>query len=90
MSFNLPELFIVSFQRERKRSTAAVNLLAQIICSGLMTFCICYHAGVSPKHFHRSKVKRRNEKSSPKDASTPKKRKTGNAGKIRIYLWAGP
>ena len=49
-------------------------------------FYICYHAGGSPKHFHRSKVKRRDEESSPGDALTRKKRKTRLAGKMRTYL----
>ena len=68
-----------------------MNLLAQIICSNLMVFFnFCYHAGGSPKHFRRSKVKRRDEESSPGDALTPKKRKTRLAGKMRTYLWACP
>ena len=51
---------------------------------------ICYHAGGSPKHFRRSKVKRCDEESSPGNALTPKKRKTRLAGKMRTYLWACP
>ena len=51
---------------------------------------ICYHAGGSTKHFRRSKMKRRDEESSPSDALTPKKRKTRLAGKMRTYLWACP
>ena len=53
-------------------------------------FYICYHAGGSPKHFRRSKVKRCDQESSPGDALTPKKRKTRLAGKMRTYLWACP
>ena len=52
--------------------------------------CICYHAGVSTKHFRRSKVKRCDEESSPSDALIPKKRKTRLPGKMRTYLWVCP
>ena len=76
---------------KEKSSIATMNLLAQIICSDLIIFFyICYHAGGSPKHFRRSKVKRRDEESSPGNALTPKKRKTRLAGKMRTYLWACP
>ena len=64
-----------------------MNPLAQIICSCVMIFNICYHAGGSTIHFRRSKVKRCDEESSPSDALTPKKRKTRLAGKMRTYLW---
>ena len=68
--------------------------LLQWICrlknSGLMIFYICYHAGGSTEHFPRPKVKLLKEESSPSDASTPKKRKTGFAGKMRTYIWACP
>ena len=68
-----------------------MNLWAQITCSDLViVFYICYYAGGSTKHFHRSKVKRRDEESSPGDALTRKKRKTRLAGKMRTYLWACP
>ena len=80
----------VSLGKE-KSSIATMNLLAQIICSDLIIFFyICNHAGGSPKHFHRSKVKRRDEESSPGDTLTRKKRKTRLAGKMRTYLWACP
>ena len=64
-----------------------MNLLAQKIWSNYYYFFyLCCHAGVSTKR--RPKVKRRNEDSSPSDASTPKKGKTGFAGKMKTYLWA--
>ena len=67
-----------------------MNLLAQIICANCYFFYICYHAGGSTKHLLRPKVKRRYEGSSPSDDSTPKRGKTGFAGKMRTYLWASP
>ena len=67
-----------------------MNPLAQIMCSCVMIFNICYHAGGSTKHLRPPKVERRNEESSPSDALTPKKRKTRLAGKMRTYLWACP
>ena len=68
-----------------------MNLLAQIIRSGLIIFFyIYYRAGGATKHFRRPKVKRRDEESSPSDALTPKKRKARLAGKMRTYLWACP
>ena len=54
----------------------------------MIFFKICYHAGGSTKYLRRSKVKRRNEDSSQSDASTPKKGRSGFAGKMRTYLWA--
>ena len=72
--------------RKGKGSLAAVNLLAQIICSGLMVFYICYHAGGSTKHLPRPEVKRRKEESSSNDALTPKRGKTCLAGRMRVYL----
>ena len=73
----------------KKSSIASVNLLAQSIWNNDL-FYICYHAGGSTKHLPRPKVKRRDEESSPCDALTPKKRKSGFAGKMRTYLWACP
>ena len=67
-----------------------MNPLAQIMCSCVMIFNICYHAGGSTKHLRPPKVERRNEESSPSDALTPKKRKTRLAGKMRTYLWTCP
>ena len=67
-----------------------MNLLAQIICSELMIFYLCYHPGGSTKHLRPPKVEGRNENSSPRDVLTPKKKKTRLAGKMRIYLWACP
>ena len=56
----------------------------------MIFFKICYHAGGSTKYLRRSEVKRRNEDSSQSDASTPKKGRSGFAGKMRTYLWAYP
>ena len=69
---------------------ATTYLLAQIMCSCVMIFNICYHAGGSTKHVCRPKAERRNEESSPSDALTPKKKKTRLAGKMRTYLWTCP
>ena len=63
-----------------------MSLLAQIMCSGLFFFAICYHAGGSTKHLRWPKVKRRDEESSPSDALTPKKGKTRLPGKMRTIL----
>ena len=76
--------------RKEKSSIANMNLLAQIICSDLMIFQLCYHAGSSTKHLRPPKVEGRNEESSPSDVLTPKKKKTRLSGKMRIYLWACP
>ena len=67
-----------------------MNLWAQIICSELMIFQLCYHAGSSAKHLRPPKVEGRNEESSPNDVLTPKEKKTRLAGKMRTYLWACP
>ena len=73
--------------RKGKSCIAAMSLLAQIICSGLIFFfTICYHAGGSTKHLRWPKVKRRDEESSPSDALTPKKGKTRLPGKMRTIL----
>ena len=77
------------FIKKRKSSIATVNLLAQKIWYNDF-FYICYHAGGSTKHLPRPKVKRRDEESSPCDALTPNKRKSGFAVKMRTYLWACP
>ena len=66
-----------------------MNLLTQKT-GPIIFFYIRYHAGGSTKHLPRPKVKRRNEDSPRSDASTPKRRKTRFAGKMRIYLWAYP
>ena len=66
-----------------------MNLLSPKIWSNNF-FHVCYHAGGSTKHLRRLKMKRRDEESSPSDASPPKKRKTRLAGKMRTYLWARP
>ena len=75
------------FIKKGKSSIATVNLLAQKIWYNDL-FYICYHAGGSTKHLPRPKVKRRDEESSPCDALTPDKRKSGFAVKMRTYLWA--
>ena len=67
-----------------------MNLLAQIICSELMVFYLCYHAGSSTKHLRSSKAEGRNEESSPSDVLTTKKKTTRLAGKMGTYLWACP
>ena len=73
--------------KKGKSCIAAMSLLAQIICSGLIFFfTICYHAGGSTKHLRWPKVKRRDEESSPSDTLISKKRKSRSAGKMRTYL----
>ena len=74
--------------RKGKSCIAIMSLLAQIICSGLIFFTICYHAGGSTKHLRWPKVKRRDEEKSPSDALISEKRKSRSAGKMRTYLWA--
>ena len=73
----------------KEKAPLLPNLEAQKIPSNDF-FYICYHAGGSTEHLPRPKVKRRAKESSLGDALTPKKRKTGFAGKMRTCLWACP
>ena len=52
----------------------------------MIFFYICYHAGGSTEHLPRPEVKCPKEESSSNDALTPKKGKTGLAGRMRVYL----
>ena len=87
LGFETNSLGDVSLGKE-KSSIATMILLAQKVWSNDF-FKIFYHAG-STKHLPRPEVKRRHEDSSPSFASTPKKRKTGFAGKIGTYPLAYP